>query len=521
MKKRIFILILLSFVWLMAACRETNKPGNIPDYSISLSNLSIEQGKTKIVTVAINKINGFSEQVELNLDVLPTGVTATLSPKQTIGESKLTINVDAAVKPATHKLKLFGKALTSGTEHSTEFELQVVEVVVNKTFELSAQSVTVTKPRDKDLTIKIPVTINRINGFGDAINLGLALIPAGLTFPGFNPNPAGQSSELVLLAKAKGSYPLTITGSAGGQNKTVDITVVVNEIVDTVAPNIVSVSPNNKAKGVRSDAKIYIHFSEPMDRATTEAAFMAPSWADNTPIQVLRFSWEDNDKTLVVKPKNLDYSGGDKAIGYNYMIDDTATDKAGNKLAGGVNKMFTFTTYRTLDKVILSTASLVGTVQKDNNLYVLRGDLTVGDNPNNDSFRAFVSFNLNVLPDDMLRIESAYVRLQKKKGPVGTGLGQLYMESVDYGKTLDASNGNDFNTAAFHKSEVYRIYRNYYYFEDLGDWIQEDWDNRATRGKRSQMRLAFTKLTDNDSAWDYILFEHGDKTWLVVKYLAP
>lgn len=117
---------------------------------------------------------------------------------------------------------------------------------------------------------------------------------------------------------ASGSEPGGGAGPGGGSGS------------DQTAPEVVSVEPANGAIGVRSDAKIRIVFSEPMDKVSTQLAFNSLQLAGTT-----TFDWEDA-KTLVVAPsKPLPIAEGDPsvpAIEVKYRLTLVAADVAGNSL---------------------------------------------------------------------------------------------------------------------------------------------------------------------------------------------
>ena len=68
---------------------------------------------------------------------------------------------------------------------------------------------------------------------------------------------------------------------------------------DTTPPTIVSVTPEDGARGVAKDANLTIVFSEPMDREKTQAAY---SSVDLPPAGV-DFRWSADGTTLTIDPK--------------------------------------------------------------------------------------------------------------------------------------------------------------------------------------------------------------------------
>ena len=74
------------------------------------------------------------------------------------------------------------------------------------------------------------VTVSRTGGFSDPVTLSVTGVPAGTT-AGFAPNPA-DSSTLTLATSSTtpvGTYPLTITGTAGATTDSASVTLVVSQ----------------------------------------------------------------------------------------------------------------------------------------------------------------------------------------------------------------------------------------------------------------------------------------------------
>ena len=120
---------------------------------------------------------------------------------------------------------------------------------------------------------------------------------------------------------------------------------------DTDPPSIVSVYPADGATGIRSDENIVITFSEPMDHASTEAAF-ATSSRDLRPAT---FSWNASSTVLTANPiALLVYAEGPDATiaarTYTASLEGTAEDESGNSLADDFE--WTFQTLRRITQTI-------------------------------------------------------------------------------------------------------------------------------------------------------------------------
>jgi serine protease len=116
------------------------------------------------------------------------------------------------------------------------------------------------------------VTVNRTGGFAELATLSVAGLPAN-TSGTFSPNPADGSSTLTVTTAAAptGSYPLTITGTAGALTRTAAATLVV---ASTSPDFTLTVSPSSRS--VRQG------------RSTTYAATVRPTngFADLTTLSV-------------------------------------------------------------------------------------------------------------------------------------------------------------------------------------------------------------------------------------------
>jgi hypothetical protein len=80
--------------------------------------------------------------------------------------------------------------------------------------------------------------------------------------------------------------------------------------------------------GVAEDTTILVRFSEPMDRASMKNAYESPD------IKGVTFAYSDDDTTVTITPDVLlEYAAGDVPNVYTVIMNTTAQDKAGNRLA--------------------------------------------------------------------------------------------------------------------------------------------------------------------------------------------
>lgn len=74
----------------------------LPDFSMALNpaSVSLKPGGTATVTVNLNRVGGFADPVELSIEGLPTGVTATFDPSPATANAA-TLTLTAAANAAT------------------------------------------------------------------------------------------------------------------------------------------------------------------------------------------------------------------------------------------------------------------------------------------------------------------------------------------------------------------------------------------------------------------------------------
>ena len=298
---------------------------------------------------------------------------------------------------------------------------------------------------------------------------------------------------------------------------------------DKTAPTIVSLTPGNGAIGIAADAKIVISFSEAMNKATTELAYQSSDMPSVT------FAWSEGDTKLEIDPVNdLTYTPTGKS--YDFKLKSAATDLAGNQL----NEISsTFKTFRQLSKILESSATLDGHIRSDGEVnspdcsttLICIGDSSAVDNA---QYKGYLSFNLASLETDGLttsdRIVSANLRVYQFSA-TGTpysdlklGSKGLIVEHTSYGSTLTAADFNNDLLGAFPETGQSAAVA-WKDFDGGRDFVRNDWDNRATRGNRSQYILYFAKATDGDGVADIARFNSSDSAdhhpELVVKFLVP
>lgn len=171
--------------------------------------------------------------------------------------------------------------------------------------------------------------------------------------------------------------------------------------VDTAAPRIVAVSPENGARGVSADALVRVEFSEPMDEASTVAAYRS----SNLSADDVTFIWNETHTVLAIRPEQpLHYAKATLEPGaeaapppesYAYAFSSEARDLAGNPLTGlGTDAPISFSTLRQLSQKLAAVPELSGAL--------------LGRDPAPPLF-GFLSFDLGELPAGISRLVSGAV----------------------------------------------------------------------------------------------------------------
>ncbi|WP_044891077.1 Ig-like domain-containing protein [Myxococcus hansupus] len=301
---------------------------------------------------------------------------------------------------------------------------------------------------------------------------------------------------------------------------------------DTLPPTLLSTTPSHAAVGVPRDTLIEILFSEPMDRDSVQTAFAITSPAG---LNSGSFTWNE---TSTVVTYSLP-SRPDHGTSITWQVSTFAKDTAGNPLEDTEQREFRIVRQSSAMLPLLYSAS--GTVTADSsgrhyrpfNLYDLE---RIGDNSAHQSSRLFLSFKLDALPPELIRINRSTVRwwLSSQTGQPFEKLGPLLMESVDVGESLPQS--------IIEETEYPELAAAYDAIPlapalsigaadtgtpgvfDVTPFVSQDWASRMDRNHRSQLRLRFTQETNYDGVTDELrssVSSHATLAELEVVYEHP
>jgi hypothetical protein len=203
-----------------------------PDFIVSATPPSntVTQGSSTSYTITVSSLQGFTDQVNLGLDGLPAGASASFDPISLPGSggSTLTITTSSSTPAGTYPLTITG---TSGSlAHTTTVNLVVAAPVTND-FTLTAIPVAQTVTRGG--TASYTVTVAPFPGFNGAVTFTVTGLPNGSS-ASFSPSSVVASGTSVLSVNTSkgtksGLYTLTIKGTSGALSHTAKVSLAVQQ----------------------------------------------------------------------------------------------------------------------------------------------------------------------------------------------------------------------------------------------------------------------------------------------------
>lgn len=195
----------------------------VPSFTMTAGTITMGPSASNYTYVNIQRLYGFTDNVNLSVSGLPNGVTASLSANPVTGPnsgSSLALQTNASVIPGQYSLTVTG---TSGSQVVT---VPVILTINAPTFTLYSSSLTI----GQGLSGSTSISINRLYNFTSNIALSVSGLPSGVA-ASFSPNPvAAPYSTLVLTVSGStplGQYPLTVTGTSGSITQTTTLTLTV------------------------------------------------------------------------------------------------------------------------------------------------------------------------------------------------------------------------------------------------------------------------------------------------------
>jgi len=202
-----------------------------PDFALSATpaSTSVVAGSQATFSTGVTSMNGFTSDVTLSVTGLPASVgTGTFSPAVVAGgagTSQLTITTPASAPAGTYPLTFVGTG--GGAIHTLPLLLTVTAPPPD--FSLSVAPTSRSIARGRSATFSIKPT--GLFGFKGSVSLSVTGLPNGTTAT-FKPNPVKLSTTSTMTVKTtsrtpRGTYTLTIAGTAGSLRRTSGVTLTV------------------------------------------------------------------------------------------------------------------------------------------------------------------------------------------------------------------------------------------------------------------------------------------------------
>ncbi|MBN8227295.1 Ig-like domain-containing protein [Corallococcus macrosporus] len=292
---------------------------------------------------------------------------------------------------------------------------------------------------------------------------------------------------------------------------------------DTTPPSILSTTPTHGSIGIERKPTVKVTFSEPMDKASTEAAISFTTPSGFTPGE---FSWNATS-TEVSFSSNSEFAHG---VSVAWRVANTARDTAGNTLSTDTSK--NFRTIRLNTAIINFDPGTSGSLSapsyfRQTNFY---NNAWVGDDSGANIDRLFFGFQLDVLPEDLTRVISSRLKWPVSMiiGDPFSKFGALLLEPVDVGDIIELSFGDsnpatkaDYNAVALAPAAVVSLSDKPLRGDfDVTAWTIQDWGNRNLRNKRTQYRLRFEAPNNADQVKDQVYSDSYDNPVLATLWVT-
>ena len=245
-----------------------------PTFNLSAapSALSIVQGNQGSTAITTTVLGGFNSDISLSATGAPSGVAIAFDqnpiPAPGAGVSNMTLTVNTSTLPGTYPITL--TASGGGTWQAIAVTLTVTS------FTVSAAPLTLSVPPGYQGVSTISVSIT--NGFNYPVTLSASGMPTDATVsfnPPTIPAPGSGNSTMTLTVASdtpQGTYPITVTGTGGGLQESVVITLTVPAAGFTLAalPTSLTVSQGKRVTGLVT-TRIYGGFNAPITCTSTGA----------------------------------------------------------------------------------------------------------------------------------------------------------------------------------------------------------------------------------------------------------
>jgi uncharacterized membrane protein len=189
-----------------------------PGFSLySPGSVTLGQGSSTTASVYVSELNGFSKNVSLAIQGLPSGVTASFSPNPVFDSSIITLTATSKVAIGNYPLKVTG--ISGSLTETASFTLTTVA----PSFTIASYSSPISLALGGAQTAYFYITPQ--NGFNSNVTLTASGLPSGVTAT-FLPNPSMTNPVMTLTASSTatlGSSTVTVTGTSGSQRASTTI----------------------------------------------------------------------------------------------------------------------------------------------------------------------------------------------------------------------------------------------------------------------------------------------------------
>jgi subtilisin family serine protease len=199
-----------------------------PDFSIAAtpSTQTVSAGSTAGYTVTLGALNGFSGNIALSLNGLPSSVgSASFTPAVVTGSgsSQLAVTTVASAPAGSYPLTIVGSS--GPTSHTVSVTL----VVSVRDFSLSSSPSTITVYRGQ--TASYAVSVSSLGGFTGSVSLSVSGLTAGSS-ASFSVNPVAAPGTSTLKVRttgstSRGTFTIRITGKNGSLQHQATVTLIV------------------------------------------------------------------------------------------------------------------------------------------------------------------------------------------------------------------------------------------------------------------------------------------------------
>lgn len=264
---------------------------------------------------------------------------------------------------------------------------------------------------------------------------------------------------------------------------------------------IESISPANGERGVPTDASVKVTFVEPMDTTSVEEHLDSSALPDFT------IEWnEDGTEMTLDFVAALDFGVFEEAPVYGFVLGTGAKTASGAPLSSEFE--YSFSTYR-FDSLEIPLSQPSGmyafdTMETGVNFYI-------GDSPDEDSHRAYLTFDLSDLPPEA-DIQSAIVetyQMSVQADPYGDlGAAGLIIIDSEFANVGD-SPSNDIIGTLCSDATVGTC------SSVVTTEVIEDWED----DRPAQFVLRFVQFSDDEGDFDRARLDQ-QQTTLLVDYIA-